>query len=77
MAAILGGARVSGIGPLTGRIPTIRVLTGGILTGLIGALIPDASIMTSRITLSLPLTVSRPGRSIPTGGLPMLGRFLR
>lgn len=57
LAAILRGKRVSGIVSLPRRIPAIGVLSGGIPTGLIGILIPAASIMAGGIarSLSLPL----------------------
>ncbi len=57
LAAILRGKRVSGIVSLPRRIPAIGVLSGGIPTGLIGILIPAASITAGGIarSLSLPL----------------------
>ena len=62
LATVLRGERVSGIGPLTCRIPTMGILTrgiltGGILTGLIRILIPPAKIMASGIARSLLLPV--------------------
>ncbi|WP_024627455.1 hypothetical protein [Bifidobacterium sp. A11] len=62
LATVLRGKRVSGIGPLTCRIPTMGILTrgiltGGILTGLIRILIPPAKIMASGIARSLLLPV--------------------
>ena len=62
LATVLRGKRVSGIGPLTYRIPpmgilTRGILTGGILTGLIRILIPPAKIMASGIARSLLLPV--------------------
>ncbi|MCT6874554.1 MAG: hypothetical protein M3Z43_05965, partial [Bifidobacterium sp.] len=55
LATVLRGERVSGIGPLPCRIPTMGILTGGILTGLIRILIPAANVMASWIARSLPL----------------------
>ncbi|MCX8688163.1 hypothetical protein J3U06_08435 [Bifidobacterium sp. B4142] len=57
LAAVLRGKWVSGIGPLTCRIPTMGILTRGILTGLIRTLIPSAKIMASGIARSLLLPV--------------------
>ena len=57
LATVLRGKRVSGIGSLPCRIPTMGIPTRGILTGLIRTLIPSAKIMASGIARSLLLPV--------------------